>query len=170
MRLYCIALIGLAACAPKAETPQQAKARLTTEAADAKRAIDSLNTDFEGHFNAGHGDLVAAQYTEDGELQVPNAPLTKGRQAIAAAVNGLGTMKAAIKTTATSVAASGPIAIERGEYTLSLVPPGAPGAVSESGIYLIHWQKVNGNWMRVSDVASSAAPASMAAPAPAKAK
>ena len=38
MRLYCIALIGLAACAPKAETPQQAKARLTTEAADAKRA------------------------------------------------------------------------------------------------------------------------------------
>ena len=169
MRLTIVALIGLAACAPKAETPPQADARLATEAADAKRAIDSLNADFEGHFNAGHGDLVAAQYTEDGELQVPGAPLTKGRQAIAAAVNGLATMKAAIKTTATSVAASGPIAIERGEYTLSLVPPGAP-ATSETGIYLIHWHKVNGNWMRVSDVASSAAPASMAAPAPAKAK
>ncbi len=166
MHLMYLALIGLAACAPKAETPEQAATRLATESSEAKRAIDSLNADFEGHFNAGHGDLVAAQYTEDGELQVPGAPLTKGRVAIAAAVNGLATMKAAIKTTATSVSANGALAIERGEYTMSMVPPGAPAATSESGIYLIHWHKVNGNWMRVSDVASSAAPASMGGPPP----
>ena len=166
MRLIFVALIGLAACAPKPETPEQATTRLATESSDAKRAIDSLNAEFEGHFNAGHGDLVAAQYTEDGELQVPGAPFLKGRAAIAAAVTGLATMKAAIKTTATTVSASGPIAIERGEYTMSMVPPGAPAATSESGIYLIHWHKVNGNWMRVSDVASSAAPASMGGPPP----
>lgn len=166
MRRYVLALIGLAACAPKAETPDQAETRLASESVAAKRIIDSLNTEFETHFNAGHGDIVAAQYTEDGELQVPGAPFTKGRPAIAAAVTGLGTMKAAIKTTATSVAANGPLAIERGEYTLSYLPPGAPAAVSESGIYLIHWHLVNGSWMRVSDVASSPAPA--AAPPPPK--
>ena len=165
MRFVVAAALLLMACAPKPETAEQAQARLTQESAEAKRAIDSLNAEFEGHFNAGHGDFVAAQYAEDGELQVVGRPLLKGRQAIAGEVTGLGSMKAAIKTTATSVAASGPIAIERGEYTLSLLPPGAKTAVSETGVYLIHWHKVNGNWMRISDVASTAAPAPMGPPA-----
>lgn len=157
MRIFLVAALVLAGCAPKPEAPEQAQARMDRESADAKKAIDSLNAEFDGHFNAGHGDLVAAQYTEDGELQIVGQQLLKGRQAIAAAVTGLAPMKAAIKTGATSVTANGPLAIERGEYTLSVSPPGAPGPLSESGVYLIHWHRVNGNWMRVSDVASTAA-------------
>ena len=164
MRLFLVALVACAACAPKAETPEATAARLQRESADAKRIIDSLNLEFEGHFNQGHGEQVAAQYTEDGELQVVGSPLLKGRQAIAEAVTGLGQMKAAIKTTATRVDAAGDLAIERGEYTMSLVPPGAPTAVSESGIYLIHWHRVGGTWLRVSDVASTGAPAPMGPP------
>jgi len=71
-------------------------------------------------------------------------------------------MKAAIKLTATAVAANGPIAIERGEYALSLLPPGAKSALAENGVYLVHWHLVNGMWMRVHDVAATAAPAGMA--------
>jgi uncharacterized protein (TIGR02246 family) len=159
-----LALLVLAACAPKAETPEAAAARIQQESADAKRAIDSLNADFDRHFNQGHGEQVAAQYTDDGELQVVGSPLLKGRQAISAAVTGLGQMKAAIKTGATRVDASGDLAIERGEYTLSMTPPGAPAAVSETGVYLIHWHRVDGKWLRVSDVASTAAPAPMDPP------
>ena len=151
-------LIALAACGPRTETEQQATARITTESAEAKRAIDSLNTEFDGHFNQGHGDLVAAQYTEDGELATVNAPVLKGRAAIAAFVTGTAQMKAAIKTTAVSVMANGPLAVERGDYTISMVLPGAASAVTETGAYLIHWHKVNGVWMRAADVATSAAP------------
>lgn len=165
--LLAAAVVFLAGCAPKPEGPEQAQARIDLESSAARKAIDSLNAEFNGHFNAGHGDLVAAQYTEDGELQVPNAPLLKGRAAIAASVNELAKMKAAITTKATSVAANGPLAIERGEYTLSVSPPGAAAPLSETGIYLIHWHQVNGTWLRVSDVASSSAPMSMGAP-PAK--
>lgn len=150
------ALVTLAACAPKAETPAEAATRLAVESATAKRAIDSLNAEFDGHFNAGHGDLVAAQYTEDGELAVANEPVMKGRAAIAAMVTSLAPMKAAIKTTAVSVVANGDLAIERGDYTLSISTPGGPA--SESGVYLLHWHRVNGNWMRVGDVATSPAP------------
>lgn len=160
-------LLALAACAPKAETPDQIQVRINAESIEAKRVIDSLNADFDGHFNAGHGDQVAAQYTEDGELAVGGAPVARGRAAIAAAVNGLVGVKATIKTTAVSVVANGPLAVERGDYTMSITPPGTPGPVSESGAYLIHWHKVDGAWKRVADVASSPAPIP-APPAPAQ--
>jgi uncharacterized protein (TIGR02246 family) len=166
MRIALLAVLALAACAPKPETAEQADARIATESAAAKQAIDSLNAEFVGHFNAGHGDLVAASYTEDGELMVAGQPVAKGRAAIAAMVNAMAPLKAALKLTATSVVANGPIAIERGEYALSVVPPGAPGALSESGTFLVHWHKVNGNWLKVSDVATSPAPI----PAPPAAK
>jgi ketosteroid isomerase-like protein len=166
MRLLLASAILLAGCAPKAEGPEQAQARIDLESSAARKAIDSLNTDFNGHFNAGHGDLVAAQYAEDGELQVVGGPLLKGRAAIAASVNELAKVKATITTTATSVSANGPLAIERGEYTLS-ISPGTPAPLTETGVYLIHWHRVNGTWLRVSDVASTAAPIPMG-PAPTK--
>jgi ketosteroid isomerase-like protein len=166
MRTLLAALSLSIACAPRpvTEGPEQAQARIDRESAAAKLVIDSLNAEFDGHFNAGHGALVAAQYAEDGELQVVGSPVLKGRHAIATFIDGLGPLKAAIKLTATSVAANGPIAIERGEYALSLVPPGATTAVSETGVYLIHWHNVNGQWLPVTDVASTAAPAPMGPP------
>jgi ketosteroid isomerase-like protein len=160
------AFLTIVACAqkPTVEAPEQAQARIDRESAEAKKAIDSLNAEFDGHFNAGHGDVVAAQYLEDGELQVTGTPLLKGRQAIGAFITGLAPLKAAIKLTAVAVAANGPIAIERGEYTLSVVPPGAKTAATESGTYLVHWRNVNGSWMRVWDVAST--PAAIPGPPP----
>ncbi|MEZ4457277.1 MAG: nuclear transport factor 2 family protein [Gemmatimonadales bacterium] len=158
-RLILLASLALgAACAPKAETPEQATARLASESVAAKIVIDSLNAEFDAAFNAGDGAAVAAQYAENGSLAVANSPVMAGRDAIAQGVNGLATMKAAIRTKAVSVSASGPLAVEAGEYTLSVVPPGAPGAVSETGTYLIHWHLIDGHWLRVADLATSPAP------------
>jgi ketosteroid isomerase-like protein len=158
MRLLLATALVLAGCAPKPETPEQAQTRIASESADAKRAIDSLNTEFVAHFNAAHGDLVAAQYADDGELAVAGQQLIKGRKDIAGFVAGLGQMKATLKLTATSVQANGPIAIERGDYTLSVSPPGAPQALTETGTFLVHWHKINGAWLRVHDVATTPSP------------
>lgn len=159
--------LTLAACAPTLETPAQAEARQASETAAVQKIIDSTNTDFEGHFNAGHGDLVAAQYSEDAELMLGGQPVAKGRAAIAGMVNAMATMKAALKLTSTSVARSGPIAVERGTYTISIQPPGAPSALTEEGNFLVHWHLIGGKWTKVHDLANSPNPLP-AAQAPAK--
>ena len=152
------ALLFFVGCSPKAETSGDADLRIARESSAAKMVIDSLNAEFDAAFNAGRGDDVASQYTDDGSLAVPNAPAMQGRVALAEGVNGLASMKAAIRTKAVSVMANGPLAIEHGEYTLSIVPPGAPTALTESGTYLIHWHKVGDHWLRAADVATSPAP------------
>src|SRR5687768_18569698 len=73
----------VAGCQPAAETAEQAAQRLSAEAAAAKTAIEASNVRFAAHFNAGHGDSVAAFYTEDGRVMAPNMAVASGRQAIA---------------------------------------------------------------------------------------
>jgi uncharacterized protein (TIGR02246 family) len=160
------ALMLAAACAPAAETADQTNTRIAAESSALKMTLDSLNTAFDAAFNAGQGDAVAAQYTEDGELMVAGSPAATGRAAIAAFVNALPAMKASIRTKAVAVMANGPLGIERGEYTMTVVPPGAPGPITDVGTYLIHWHRVDGHWLRVSDVATTPTPPQPAGPPP----
>lgn len=159
------AMIG---CTPAAETPEQAATRMATEAADAKTAIEASNQAFMAHFNAGHGDSVAAIFSENGRMMEPNAPPYVGRAAIAASANGMANMKATLTLTIEDVAASGPIAIERGTYSITLTPPGAPGPVTDSGKYLVHWHKAGDTWMMVDDIWNSDLPPVPAGPPPKK--
>lgn len=152
------------ACAPAAETAEQAATRIAAESSAFRVTLDSLNAAFDAAFSTGQGDAVAAQYTEDGELMVAGAPAAKGRAAIAAMVNGMAAMSATIRTKAVSVMANGPLGIERGEYTMTLTPPGAPGPVTDMGTYLIHWHNVDGQWLRAADVATTPTPPPPAAP------
>jgi ketosteroid isomerase-like protein len=157
-----IAAVGVAVvfagCAPKAETPEQADARIATESAAARQAIEAANAEFVQHFNQAHGDIVSQAYAEDGMLAVVNAPVAKGRQAIAKMVSDLAPMKATLILATESVAANGPLAVERGTYSLTMTPPGAPGPVTENGTFLVHWHKVGDRWLRVDDVATSDKP------------
>ena len=116
----------MAGCAPKAETAEQAEARMTADAAGARTAIEASNLQFAAHFNAGHGDSVATFYAENGRLMEPNAAVHVGRAAIAASISGMVAMKATLALTTEDVMASGPLAIERGTYKITLTPPGAP--------------------------------------------
>src|SRR5262245_53866274 len=124
MRAIRIAMAGLlAACGPKAGGG--AAANPEAESAAAKQAIDAANQDLAQHLAMGHGDIVAAQYPDDAHMMVVNEPVAEGRAAIAAMFNGLAPMKPTIILTADKVTASGPIAVERGKYTLTISPPGA---------------------------------------------
>jgi hypothetical protein len=71
------AALTLTAC-QKAETPEQAAARIEQESAAARTAIDARNAAFEAHFMAGHADSVAAFYAEDGEILPPNDKAVSG--------------------------------------------------------------------------------------------
>jgi ketosteroid isomerase-like protein len=164
-----VSLLGavtmIAACQPAAETAEQAESRMASEAAAARTAIEASNARFVTHFNAGQGDSVAAHYTEDGRVMAPNMPVASGRQAIAASMGMMG--GATLALTTESVDANGSLAVERGTYKITLTPPGAPGPITDTGKYLVHWRKVGDNWMMVDDIWNSDLPATPAGP-PAK--
>lgn len=147
----------LAGCQPAAETAEQAEQRMSAESAAAKTAIEASNVQFTAHFNAGHGDSVAAIYTENGRVMAPNMPLAAGRQAIGAAMGMMG--GATLVLTTESVAANGPLAVEMGTYRITLTPPGAPAPITDTGKYLVHWHKAGDKWMMVDDIWNSDLPA-----------
>ena len=155
----------IAACQPAAETAEQAEARMASEAAAARTAIEAANARFMAHFNAGQGDSIAAHYTEDGRVMAPNMPVASGRQAIAASMGMMG--GATLILTAESVAANGPLAIERGTYKITLTPPGATAPITDTGKFLVHWRKVGDTWLKVDDIWNSDLAAMPAGP-PAK--
>ena len=155
----------MAACQPAAETAEQAEARMASDAAAARTAIEASNARFVTHFNAGQGDSVAAHYTEDGRVMAPNVPVASGRQAIAAAMGAMG--GATLVLTTESVDANGALAVERGTYKVTLTPPGATAPITDTGKYLVHWRKVGDNWMMVDDIWNSDLPATPMGP-PAK--
>jgi ketosteroid isomerase-like protein len=156
-------LAVLAGCQPAAETAEQAEARMASESAAAKTAIEASNAAFVTQFKAGQGDSVAAHYTEDGRVMAPNMATASGRQAIA---GSLGMMAGATLVLNTeSVSANGPLAVERGTYSITLTPPGATAPITDTGKYLVHWHKVGDTWLMVDDIWNSDLAATPAEPA-----
>jgi ketosteroid isomerase-like protein len=164
-----LAMGMLAGCQPRAETAQQAEARMNAESAAAKTVLDSLNAEFVTHFNLGHAEVVAGFYTEQAHMMPPNAPTAVGREAIQHVLELFIGMKPVLTLHADAVTASGDHALERGVVTFTLTPPGAKAAVSDTGKYLVHWQRVEGKWYLADDIWNSDLPAApSAAPAPPK--
>jgi ketosteroid isomerase-like protein len=152
-----VALLG--GCQPAAETAEQADQRMSAESAAAKTAIEASNAQFAAHFNAGHGDSVAAIYADNGRVLAPNTPAVSGRAAITAFMATMAPMKPALTLTTQSVAANGPLAVEMGTYSFTMTPPGAPAPITDTGKYLVHWHKVGDKWMMVDDIWNSDLPA-----------
>ena len=155
-------------CGPKAETPEQMQARIQTESAAARQAIEAANAEFMKHFNLGHGDIVAKMYTEDAHLMIVNSPVAVGREQIAAMLKGDPAMKTQLTLKTEDVVANGPIAVERGSYTLTVSPPGASAPATENGTYLVHWHRVDGKWLLKDDIGTSDKPLPPPPQAPAK--
>ena len=167
------ALLAVAACQPTAETAEQAQARMQSESAAAKTAIDSLGKAFGEHFSMGHFDVVAGFYADGAHVMPPNGPTAVGKEAITASFKDFGPMKPTLTLTAESVMANGDLAIERGTYAMTFTPPGAKAAVTDKGKYMTHWHRTGGKWMIVEDMWNSdlpPMPMPEAKPAPAKKK
>jgi uncharacterized protein (TIGR02246 family) len=150
------ALAVLLACQP-AETDEQIAARMQAESDSARAAIEAANLAFTQHFNAGHADSVAAMYAPDGVLMAPGMPAVTGHDNIVAAMGSMPPgMTLALATQ--SVAANGPMAVERGAWTMTV--PGAEGAEPTvmRGKYLVHWRRVDGRWLLMEDIWNDDAP------------
>ena len=146
------ALVMTAGCGPKAEDAGDSGKRIAAESADARSAIDGVNAQYMAHFNAVHGDSVAALYVEDGRMMAPNAPPAVGRAAIAAGLNSMAGVKPTLTLTTLSVEASGSLAVEVGSYNLVIQPPGQTPPINDSGKFMVHWRKQGDRWMLVDHI------------------
>ncbi len=130
----CITAAALAATlsCQKAETPDQAMARMAQEAAAARTAIEAQDARFAAFVAAGQADSIAMMYTADAVLMPANEPPVSGRDNIRqwmATLTGMGSWTLVPSTI--EVVANGPHAVQRGSYTLSFTPgPNAPAGMA----------------------------------------
>jgi ketosteroid isomerase-like protein len=168
-RIAAVAVLALAACAPKAETPEQMAGRMKAESDSARTAIEAANARFAHYFESGQADSAAMNYAEDATIMLPSEPPVQGRAAIRAKIAEFmdyGTWQFSVATT--RVDASGPIAVEQGTYVEGLTPgphapPGIAAMFPDTGKYITVWKKVNGTWLIFADISNS----NRAMPAPA---
>ena len=145
-----VTLMVVAAC-QRAETPDQAAARIESESQIARGQIEPIIADWERWFAAGQVDSLASILAEDVKILPPNQPAIIGRANWIAWVRpsfaqGDWTEDIIME----SLVANGPMAVERGRYLLNLTPgPNAPrgtAAISDTGKYLWHWRRVDDRW------------------------
>ena len=153
-RTLTLTLLAVAVACNRGESREEAEARYGEEAAAARQAIEGQVQKFMQHVNAGHADSVAMLYAENANFMPPNAPTVTGRAAIRETFAAM-TAGAEVNLTLTPVeiVARGPIALERGTYTIQVGPD------SDSGKYLVHWHHVQGQWLIQDDIYNSDTPA-----------
>jgi len=163
-------VLGLAACQP-AETPEQTQARMDQETAELKEYAMSVEQRWEAWEAAGQADSFPTVFMEQGREMPPNGKAAVGRAAIREFHAQQASMgKFTSQITQESVMANGPLGVDRGTYTFTFTPNkgmenmGVPPA--DTGKYLVHWHKVNGNWQIAELIYNSDLP--LPAPAPAR--
>lgn len=160
---------ALIACQPAPETAEQEATRIGEESATATTALRAEAQAFAAHFSAGHFDTVASYYTADAFVMAPNGPAAVGRAAILAMFEGMGQAGTFALTLQTDqVVANGPLAVERGRYTLTYTPsanaPAGMVAVADTGKLLVQWQRTDAGWRMASDIWNSDIPVPPPAP------
>jgi ketosteroid isomerase-like protein len=144
-------LLGVAACTPKPETPEQAQTRMDQEAATARTQIEAVAKNWERWEVAGQADSIAGVFTEAGYQLPPNAPPVMGRAAIQAyQAQGFGMGQWTVHISVDQVSANGPLAVSRGAYDLAMTPgPNAPAgmtAIADTGKWVGEWRQTGGVW------------------------
>lgn len=155
------ALVLAGACTNVKEVP---------EASNVRADIDAVNEELVGCWNSGEYECVAAAFTEDGWQMMPNAPARVGTEDIQRywqLAFGWGQWQVSLSTSILET--SGPVAIERGKYTIQFAadaaaPPGRPSS-QDRGNFVTHWRLDSaGRWRiaaqaLVSEVPARAVPA-----------
>jgi uncharacterized protein (TIGR02246 family) len=110
----------------------------------AHEAIAEGYKTFEEAYHRGDADTISRMYTEDAEWLIPEAPIVRGRQAIAQAWKRiLGSGGNNVRVDIGEVQESGDWAYEVGRFTTSA----SDGSILNAGKYIVVWkQDSTGEW------------------------
>lgn len=158
LRVVLAVFLGLLAA-----SPCLAQAGLTQ--ADVAAIRESTNTFAKAALAKDYA-TVASLYTEDAVVNPPMEPAVKGRTAIRAWLEKFPPLTE-FKASIAKVEGRGDLAYVLGNMTMTMVPPGAPAPVKDSGKYVeIRRRQVDGKWLIAVDIFNSDLPP--APPVPAK--
>lgn len=120
------------------------------------QALDAVEEGFKEAMLAGDGEQIASYYAEDAILMPPNAPMVRGRAAIADFMSEFPPVTE-ISLSDEAVEGVGDAVYTYGTYRLTL---GLPGAPQDEGKYLdIRTRQADGSWKYQVDMFSSNLPA-----------
>jgi ketosteroid isomerase-like protein len=143
----------------------------TTDESAVRTAIDAVNAELIECWNGGEYECVAAAFSQDGWQMMPNAQAQAGTAAIQRfwqQAFGWGRWEVTMETSL--LEESGPMAVERGKYTIRFVadagaPPGRPSS-QDRGNYIVHWRlESDSRWRIAAQALVSEVPARVV-PAP----
>jgi uncharacterized protein (TIGR02246 family) len=153
-----VALV-MAACAKEAPPPPAAPP--PADPAAVRSAIDAANTKFATAMNTGDTATVYANYTDDAVIMMSNEKPWRGRAELSKGFGGLMSVMT-IKDMSfhtDDVMIEGDMAVETGEYKMTLVPKGGK-EMKDEGKYITVWKKQSdGSWKIVRDISNSNLPA-----------
>ena len=135
----------------RAPDAAQREASIEDQSQQARAELGPIMATWDRWVVEGEVDSMATALTEDTYTMPPNQSPIIGRAGWLSAYRPQLTQgKWSINSVTESVVAYGPIAVVRGSFVLSFTPPaGAPPsmrAMSDTGKFLWHWRKDNGQW------------------------
>ncbi len=150
-----VVAVGLAACAPQA-TDDGGEAAPAVDVAAEAQAIRDISAAWLEAYRAGDGETIANTFAPNGETIFDGDHLV-GRDAILADFEANYAMNPdrvmSWSTTSVEVAASGDLAVERGEWTMD--PDGPGEAPEEHGQYVTTYKKMDGRWHVIVDAGTT---------------
>lgn len=150
------ALVLAGACTNVQEVPH---------ATSVREDIDAVVEEMAGCWNSGEYECVAAAFTEDGWQMMPHTQARVGTDDIQRYWQlAFGWGRWEVSLTTSLLETSGPVAVERGKYTIQFAadaaaPPGRPSS-QDRGNYLTHWRLDSaGRWRIAAQAMVSDVPA-----------
>jgi uncharacterized protein (TIGR02246 family) len=163
--LTLVPFLGTACARPDdaAATSESAAGVAATTATDAgavRQAIEAANARFADAAKRGDTAVVGAIFAEDVLVMMPNQPAQRGldaaRKNFASMFTPSTVKEFNIKTD--DVAVGGDLAVETGNYEMTLQPPGAR-EVKDKGKYITVWKRQpDGSWKIIRDIVNSDLP------------
>jgi uncharacterized protein (TIGR02246 family) len=159
--LILLSVFAVAACTSKPAATDSAKAADTGMAAnaaqtsgDAKAAVDKIRDGWRDNANKKDTAAVANYYADDAVLVESGQPVATGRSAIQHMFAQQFPVSNTKSIDSKDFQSSGDLAVDYGEYTLEVTPPGQK-AQTEHGYYMVELKKQSdGTWKITRHVSS----------------
>jgi uncharacterized protein (TIGR02246 family) len=158
MTPWVLTLLALAGCS-QAPAPDNREA-------DARALREGEVAAFVKDWGGKDAALIAAHYSDDGNVMVPNVPVMTGKDAIAKGMKETladPNWSLALQAAQVEVSRGGDLGYARGTYVATATDPASKKAVTEKGRFVAIFRKeADGSWKAVQDINNTEAPAAPA--------